>query len=190
MQKRTIRITSTPRHRLVWSQYDQVLEQGKTPPPVDPVVQLSCGAAHTLVVTRSGRLYSFGYDEGEGRLGILEKWQEGPRRVHFANRPDLKIVQAAAGHKHSAVLDSEGMVRTCIRCLVTNIYLSSHADNARLSVQINVHTHAGVDLWGEQQGRVGCGKGGSRGSICGPCDGPTAREDCAGRLWGPTYGAF
>lgn len=73
-----------------------------------PVVMVSYGSSHTLVVTRFGRLFSFGKG-GDGRLGLGERndrdvpVEVGPGRFRGAI-----IAYAAAGYAHSGVVTTGG----------------------------------------------------------------------------------
>lgn len=76
----------------------------------DPVVQVACGEAHCLVVTRGGTAAAFGFGE-LGQLGLgVAKDQDKPRRLDLMDdsRPDnldlWTVVQAAAGAQHSLFL--------------------------------------------------------------------------------------
>ncbi|WPT14198.1 Ultraviolet-B receptor UVR8 [Picochlorum sp. SENEW3] len=85
------------------------------------IVYAAAGAAHSLLVSSAGELYSCG-DGAHGRLGhgtagsssifryISTQEEYIPRKVRALEAK--KIVAAAAGHMHSACIDSDGFVYT------------------------------------------------------------------------------
>ena len=84
-------------------------------PPLDKVVAISAGAAHSLVLLENGQVYASG-DNTHGQLGI-----PGIANSNFfqpvsgipvsGTPPFVKVVAIAAGGKHSLVLvDSQAIV--------------------------------------------------------------------------------
>ena len=90
--------------------------QRRVPTKVDlldgvPVKQGSCGSAHTLVVTETGELYSFGFGSF-GRLGHGDRSdQHMPKRVEGPLLGQA-VRFASAGFDHSVVLTERGQVYT------------------------------------------------------------------------------
>ncbi|KAG8936417.1 hypothetical protein FRC03_001989 [Tulasnella sp. 419] len=86
----------------------------------DPAIQVGAGVTFSLVLTESGKLYSFGSGEkgqlGNGRTG--EHIATGNKTAFdVVTEPTLvrnldgkKIVQIACGQQHSIILDSDGYV--------------------------------------------------------------------------------
>lgn len=83
--------------------------------PNDKVVQVSAGTHHSLLVTESGTVYSFGWG-GNGRLGTGALTDEYvPKKVTDENgfvngNPNDKVLNASAGEHHSIVVTESGMV--------------------------------------------------------------------------------
>ena len=76
-----------------------------------PVKQASCGTAHTLVVTETGELFSFGFG-AHGRLGHGDHEDSyKPKRVE-GDLLGNAVRLAAAGEDHSIVLTERGQVFT------------------------------------------------------------------------------
>ena len=74
------------------------------------VVQVSCGDAHTAVVTSTGELFTFGHGR-EGQLGHNSNDHESvPKRVGAL--VGKCIVQVSCGFDHTAVITSEGELCT------------------------------------------------------------------------------
>uniref|UniRef100_A0A7I4D5J0 RCC1-like domain-containing protein n=1 Tax=Physcomitrium patens TaxID=3218 RepID=A0A7I4D5J0_PHYPA len=76
----------------------------------NPVAQVSAGICHTLAVTKSGQLFSWGYGSNYclGHDDFLTELR--PKRVEHGGFDDLFIISAAAGDEHSAAIDSLGYV--------------------------------------------------------------------------------
>ncbi|KAI0223474.1 RCC1 and BTB domain-containing protein 1, partial [Massospora cicadina] len=72
----------------------------------EDIVDICCGSHHTLALTASGELYSWGSNAG-GALGRAGN-EELPEKVEFDEI--VEIVQIAAGGSISAVLTSSGKV--------------------------------------------------------------------------------
>eukprot|EP00299_Pterocystis_sp_00344_P018624 c9295_g1_i1.p1 GENE.c9295_g1_i1~~c9295_g1_i1.p1 ORF type:complete len:584 (+),score=125.41 c9295_g1_i1:35-1753(+) len=67
---------------------------------------LSMGVAHTLLLTKTGKLYSWGRGK-ESQLGYSEEYMEVPMAVSAVNALGT-IKSAVAGSLHNLVLDSNG----------------------------------------------------------------------------------
>ncbi|KAG0562187.1 hypothetical protein KC19_9G125100 [Ceratodon purpureus] len=78
----------------------------------NPVAQVSAGVSHTLAVTKSGQLYSWGYGSNYclGHDDFLSQLQ--PKRIEHGGFDDLFITSVVAGDEHSAAIDSSGYVYT------------------------------------------------------------------------------
>ena len=77
-----------------------------------PVAMVACGAGHTLVVTRAGRLYAFGRGDN-GQLGLGDRNdRDVPVEVVPARFGGAFITQAAAGDAHSGAVTMGGAVWT------------------------------------------------------------------------------
>mmetsp|Transcript_2444 Transcript_2444/g.5129 ORF Transcript_2444/g.5129 Transcript_2444/m.5129 type:complete len:396 (-) Transcript_2444:289-1476(-) len=82
------------------------------------VSQLSCGSYHTLALTSSGEVYSFGFGgsffNGAGGLGHGDRKQlETPKKLSaFGPESGVLAASVSAGGFHSMVQDTEGRVWT------------------------------------------------------------------------------
>ena len=75
------------------------------------VVQVSCGAFHTAVITSTGELLTFGIGHS-GRLGHGEQTKKlVPRRVTGA-LVGKRVVQVSCGDEHTAAITSTGELFT------------------------------------------------------------------------------
>ncbi len=75
-----------------------------------PAIQVCCGSSHSLVVTSSGALYTFG-SNGLGQLGLGSvSDQLSPARVDAFFRENIKIKEVAAGSYHSVALTVKGAI--------------------------------------------------------------------------------
>lgn len=82
--------------------------QNVTMPTSSPVVQISCGLHHTVVLTQSGEVFTFGSNQ-YGQLGTGDLLPyTGPVQVKL----NSTIVQVAAGSNHTVLLSSRGVVYT------------------------------------------------------------------------------
>lgn len=73
--------------------------------PGETIKDVACGNMHTVVITESGKLYTFGYNN-YGNLGngtIIEQWS--PIQITI---PSETIKQVAAGGSHTAVITESG----------------------------------------------------------------------------------
>ena len=73
------------------------------------ISNLVCGSKHTMILSRSGKLFSWGYNQfgqvGHGDNGLAD-WE--PRPIKGLN--GFKIVQVSAGEDHSVALTETGDV--------------------------------------------------------------------------------
>lgn len=85
----------------------QVEEFGES----NPVAQISAGICHTLAVTRSGALYSWGYGSNHclGHDDVANELR--PRKVEHGGFDELFLATAVAGAEHSVAIDCLGQVR-------------------------------------------------------------------------------
>lgn len=77
-------------------------------PTSSPVIQISCGLHHTVVLTQNGEVFTFGSNQ-YGQLGTGDLLPYiGPVLVKL----NSFIVQVAAGSNHSVLLSSRGVIYT------------------------------------------------------------------------------
>lgn len=77
-------------------------------PSNSPIVQMACGIHHTVVLTISGEVFTFGSNQyGQLGTGDLHPYV-GPVQVKITGI----ISQIAAGSNHTVLLTSKGMVYT------------------------------------------------------------------------------
>lgn len=77
-------------------------------PSSSPVIQIACGLHHTVVLTQSGEVFTFGSNQ-YGQLGTGDLLPyNGPVQVKL----NSFIVQVAAGSNHTILLSSRGVVYT------------------------------------------------------------------------------
>ncbi|KAL2095007.1 hypothetical protein ACEWY4_009726 [Coilia grayii] len=100
--------------------YEYVLEPAPvTLPLAKPqetrVVQVSCGRAHSLVLTDAEGVFSMGNNAyGQcGRKIVEDELYGGSHTVHNIEGFDSKIIQVACGQDHSLFLSETGMVYAC-----------------------------------------------------------------------------
>ncbi|XP_068600698.1 RCC1-like G exchanging factor-like protein [Brachionichthys hirsutus] len=100
--------------------YDYVLEPSPVPLPlVDPlqtrVVQVSCGRAHSLVLTDREGVFSLGNNAyGQCGRSIVEgEAYSGSHMIHQVEGFDGRVVQVACGQDHSLFLTEAGSVFSC-----------------------------------------------------------------------------
>ncbi|KAF0705049.1 hypothetical protein AaE_014675 [Aphanomyces astaci] len=76
--------------------------------PDDIFVEIACGWAHTLAITRAGRLYSWGFNQ-YGQLGVGDtKTRFLPQQV----TPCMPVMHVSAGGNYSAAITREGRLLT------------------------------------------------------------------------------
>ncbi|XP_062392118.1 RCC1-like G exchanging factor-like protein [Sardina pilchardus] len=100
--------------------YDYVLEPSPVALPLAKpqetrVLQVSCGRAHSLVLTDSEGVFSMGNNAyGQcGRKIIEDEVYNGSHIVHNIEGFDSKIIQVACGQDHSLFLSETGTVYAC-----------------------------------------------------------------------------
>lgn len=77
-------------------------------PSTSAVIQIACGLHHTVVLTQSGEVFTFGSNQ-YGQLGTGDLLPyNGPVQVKL----NSFIVQVAAGSNHTVLLSSRGVVYT------------------------------------------------------------------------------
>lgn len=70
------------------------------------VIQIACGLRHTILLTESGRLFSFGHGEC-GRLGLGDEYtREHPTLLKSLSH--YQVSNVACGRDHSVAVTSEG----------------------------------------------------------------------------------
>lgn len=83
--------------------------QRVTLPTSSPIIQIACGLHHTVVLTQSGEVFTFGSNQyGQLCTGDLLPYI-GPVQVKL----NSCIVQVAAGSNHTVLLSSRGVIYTC-----------------------------------------------------------------------------
>ncbi|CAJ1063244.1 RCC1-like G exchanging factor-like protein [Xyrichtys novacula] len=100
--------------------YDYVLEPSPVALPLaEPqetrVVQVSCGRAHSLVLTDSEGVFSMGNNAyGQcGRRIVEDEVYSGSHIIHKMDGFDSRVVQVACGQDHSLFLTETGKVFSC-----------------------------------------------------------------------------
>ncbi|XP_056601313.1 RCC1-like G exchanging factor-like protein isoform X1 [Triplophysa dalaica] len=108
--------TQKDRHK----SYDYVLEPSPVSLPlVNPqetrVLQVSCGRAHSLVLTDSEGVFSMGNNAyGQcGRPIVEDEVFSGSHLVHKMEGFDSRVIQVACGQDHSLFLTEKGSVYAC-----------------------------------------------------------------------------
>ncbi|XP_061104607.1 RCC1-like G exchanging factor-like protein [Conger conger] len=100
--------------------YEYVLEPSPVSlplarPQVTRVLQVSCGRAHSLVLTDSEGVFSLGNNAyGQcGRKIVEEEVYSGSHVIHKMEGFDSRVVQVACGQDHSLFLTETGKVYAC-----------------------------------------------------------------------------
>jgi hypothetical protein len=75
----------------------------------ESVVMISCGKRHSMALTKSGRVYSWG-DNRYGQLGIGS--YEHSNKPKYIKMNDVCIKKISCGRNHSLLLTSDGVVYT------------------------------------------------------------------------------
>ena len=98
-------------------------------------MDVKCGDVHSMVLCRSGDVYSWGNNDygqcgggntGSGSMAVIFS----PRLVNFENYYRPNIQQIDCGSEHSAFIDDIGRLFTCGRCQNGQLGLGSFADEA------------------------------------------------------------
>lgn len=74
------------------------------------VIAISCGGAHSMALTESGEVFSWGYN-GDGQLGIGNNDNQN-KPIRVINLYSVNITKIAAGDRHSLLLSSNGEIYT------------------------------------------------------------------------------
>uniref|UniRef100_H0XSC7 RCC1-like G exchanging factor-like protein n=2 Tax=Otolemur garnettii TaxID=30611 RepID=H0XSC7_OTOGA len=100
--------------------YEYVLEPSPIPLPLDRpqetrVLQVSCGRAHSLVLTDSEGVFSMGNNSyGQcGRKVVEDEIYSESHKIHRMQDFDGQVVQVACGQDHSLFLTDKGEVYSC-----------------------------------------------------------------------------
>ncbi|XP_016080632.1 PREDICTED: Williams-Beuren syndrome chromosomal region 16 protein, partial [Miniopterus natalensis] len=100
--------------------YEYVLEPSPIPLPLDRpqetrVLQVSCGRAHSLVLTDGEGVFSMGNNSyGQcGRKVVENEIYSESHKVHRMQDFDGQVVQVACGQDHSLFLTDKGEVYSC-----------------------------------------------------------------------------
>uniref|UniRef100_A0A8C5KU53 RCC1-like G exchanging factor-like protein n=2 Tax=Jaculus jaculus TaxID=51337 RepID=A0A8C5KU53_JACJA len=100
--------------------YEYILEPSPIPLPLDRpqetrVLQVSCGRAHSLVLTDSEGVFSMGNNSyGQcGRTVVDNEVYSESHTVHRMQDFDGQVVQVACGQDHSLFLTEKGEVYSC-----------------------------------------------------------------------------
>jgi len=78
-------------------------------PAGDPVVAIAAGAAHTLALTRAGRVYAWG-DQGTGQLGVITNDVRGTPVAVSDLPPGNRVSALAAGSVNGLAVTRDGSV--------------------------------------------------------------------------------
>jgi regulator of chromosome condensation len=88
------------------------LGKGATADLAGGVVQIACGASHSIALTGEGDVYSWGtYRDANGVIGFSDSMEAAtvPERLTVSTlHKGVKIVQIAAGEHHDALLTEQG----------------------------------------------------------------------------------
>uniref|UniRef100_T1H8R8 X-linked retinitis pigmentosa GTPase regulator n=1 Tax=Rhodnius prolixus TaxID=13249 RepID=T1H8R8_RHOPR len=77
----------------------------------DPIINISCGDEHTVVICRNGRAFSFGRNSW-GELGLSHRMAVGKPNCIKSLKP-RKSVNVACGRAHTLILTDCGQVFSC-----------------------------------------------------------------------------
>ena len=99
---------------------------------------MACGKAHTVVYTRSGKLFSFG-SNAEGQLGVgrTPEYSDVPMQLSTKEVIREEVVKLAAGSVHSMALGRKSGE------LVTEQFLNSAKKNCVLLYYCRSNLHLG-----------------------------------------------
>ncbi|XP_006889726.1 PREDICTED: Williams-Beuren syndrome chromosomal region 16 protein [Elephantulus edwardii] len=100
--------------------YEYVLEPSPIPLPLErpqetTVQQVSCGRAHSLILTDSEGVFSMGNNSyGQcGRKVVEDEVYSGSHKIHRMQDFEGQVVQVACGQDHSLFLTEKGEVYSC-----------------------------------------------------------------------------
>ena len=76
------------------------------------VVQIACGASHSIALSATGDVYSWGtYRDASGVIGFSESMEAATRPHHLSSLPKgTQVMQIAAGEHHDLLLTTAGEV--------------------------------------------------------------------------------
>ena len=75
-------------------------------------ITVACGGNHTVAVTRSGKLYTFGLGD-KGQLGHGTSWLECQTPKQVSSLGNIHVQYVACGESHTAVITKHGNLYTC-----------------------------------------------------------------------------
>ena len=87
-------------------QHVKIPSRGKTIPTTEQITMISCGSNHSLALSKSNSIFSWGYGDmlalGHGK----EQDESRPKQLDWSQTlfGTAKIIQVEAGGQHSAVL--------------------------------------------------------------------------------------
>jgi alpha-tubulin suppressor-like RCC1 family protein len=77
------------------------------------VVHVAAGYGFSVLVTRDGDAYSWGFNE-KGQLGHGFFYNlDRPRRIEWFTKNGVRVVKVACGQQHTMFLSDKGMIYTC-----------------------------------------------------------------------------
>jgi alpha-tubulin suppressor-like RCC1 family protein len=93
---------------------------------------ISCGAYHSMVLTKRGQVFSWGYNNC-GQLGHRNKnYLTAPKIINLKR---ISIKKISCGHSHSLLLSNDGVIYACgsngfdlsgtLKCEGNSIYLEN-----------------------------------------------------------------
>ncbi|KAM4627528.1 putative E3 ubiquitin-protein ligase HERC4 [Polymixia lowei] len=77
-----------------------------------PVVQVACGTSHSLVLTITGEVYSWGLNS-HGQLGLGKEVSRQPTPASVLSLTGVAVTQISAGGAHTMILTLSGLVYCC-----------------------------------------------------------------------------
>ncbi|XP_059722318.1 RCC1-like G exchanging factor-like protein isoform X2 [Haemorhous mexicanus] len=139
--------------------YEYVLEPSPIPLPLEKpqqtrVLQVSCGRAHSLVLTDSEGVFTMGNNSyGQcGRKVVEDEIYSGSHLIHQLKEFDSRVVQVVCGQDHSLFRTKKGSVYACGwgadgqtglgHYNITSVPTKLHGDIAGVNIiQVNVPRH-------------------------------------------------
>ncbi|XP_066058155.1 RCC1-like G exchanging factor-like protein isoform X2 [Chamaea fasciata] len=139
--------------------YEYVLEPSPIPLPLEKpqqtrVLQVSCGRAHSLVLTDSEGVFTMGNNSyGQcGRKVVEDEIYSGSHLIHQLKEFDSRVVQVVCGQDHSLFRTKKGTVYACGwgadgqtglgHYNITSVPTKLHGDIAGVNIiQVNVPRH-------------------------------------------------
>jgi regulator of chromosome condensation len=98
-----------------------LLGQGDSAELPGGVVQIACGASHSIALTAEGDVYSWGtYRDANGVIGFSDTVEAATEPTKLTSLPKgAKVVQVAAGESHDVLLTEQGEGQSIARLCVT-----------------------------------------------------------------------